>query len=231
MRGEEATIGASRARRTSSSGVLALLAATCLCGAALGDELVIFRDTRSLRVDGTTLEDGVYVLDLGNGNRARVPQDQVLAVKTVRVERPPPSKDPWRSSAGPYERFIEAASSQFGLDPELIVAVALVESALDPEARSSKGALGVMQIMPATARELGLDDPFDAQKNINAGARFLREMLDLFEGDLDLALAAYNAGQGAVRRHGGVPPYPETRQYLVRVRELVDRMRMSAAGL
>ena len=223
-------IGVAAWRRALAAG--ALVSGVWLIGpaAAVGDELVIFRDTRMLRVDSAVLEGGTYVLDLGNGNRADVPAEQIRAVRPIAVEPPPPN-DPWRASAGPYERFIESASTQFRLDPELLVAVALVESALDPTARSTKGALGVMQIMPATARELGLEDPFDAQKNIHAGARFLREMLDLFEGDLELALAAYNAGQGAVRKYGGVPPYPETLQYLVRVNRLVDELSTSATGL
>ena len=105
----------------------------------------------------------------------------------------------WRSLAGSYAPFIERAATQFDLDPALIAAVAAVESAFNPTAESPKGALGVMQIMPATAADLGLENPFDAEQNIEAGARFLRRMLDRFNGDLDLALAAYNAGPDRIR--------------------------------
>lgn len=194
-------------------------------GAASCEELVIFEDTRTLRVTSATLTGGVWLLDLGRGNKVSVPAEKIARVKVL--PRPPDPEPPpaWQERARGYARFIEAAAHKFRLEPELLVAVAVAESALDPVARSDKGALGVMQIMPDTAVELGLDDPFDAQKNIDAGARYLREMLDLFENDLELALAAYNAGQGTVRRYGGVPPFPETRAYLGRVRRLFDDLR------
>jgi soluble lytic murein transglycosylase-like protein len=194
-------------------------------GAASGEELVIFEDTRSLRVASATRTGGVWLLDLGQGNQVSVPAGKIARVK--KLPNPPEPEPPkaWQERARGYARFIEAAASKFRLEPELLVAVAVAESALNPLARSEKGALGVMQIMPDTAVELGLEDPFDAQRNIDAGARYLREMLDLFENDLELALAAYNAGQGAVRRYGGVPPFPETRAYLGRVRRLFDDLR------
>lgn len=108
---------------------------------------------------------------------------------------------------------------QFGVDPKLVLAVMRAESGLDPSARSPKGAAGLMQLMPATARELGVRDAMDPAQNVAGGTRYLRQLLDRFGGDTELALAAYNAGPGAVLRHGGVPPYPETRAYLERVKD------------
>lgn len=111
--------------------------------------------------------------------------------------------------------FLEAAS-RYGLDPGLLWAVARAESGLNPRAVSRAGAMGLMQLMPATARALGVTDPFDPAQNLDAGARYLRQQLERF-GDIRLALAAYNAGPGAVQQYGGVPPYRETRAYVERV--------------
>jgi soluble lytic murein transglycosylase-like protein len=113
--------------------------------------------------------------------------------------------------------FTEAGKAH-GVDPRLIAAVARRESAFNPRARSAVGAGGLMQLMPATANFLGVNDVYDARQNVFGGARYLRTLLDTFHGDLDLTLAAYNAGPGAVQRYNGVPPYRETRQYVQVVR-------------
>jgi soluble lytic murein transglycosylase-like protein len=117
-----------------------------------------------------------------------------------------------------YDPFIERVAREHGLAPELIKAVALVESGFDTHAVSPKGAQGLMQLMPATARQYGVSDAFDPLQNLRAGTIHLRKLLDEFDGDLTLALAAYNAGSGAVRRHGGVPAYRETQEYVRKVR-------------
>jgi soluble lytic murein transglycosylase-like protein len=129
--------------------------------------------------------------------------------------------------ATPYDPYIEIVAAETGLSPSLIKAVALVESGFDPTAVSPKGAQGLMQLMPATARQLGVRDAFDPGENLRAGARYLRKMLDEFDGNLNLALAAYNAGPGAVRRHGGIPAYRETRDYISKVR---DKMGHGSSG-
>lgn len=113
--------------------------------------------------------------------------------------------------------FAEAAA-RHGVDPRLLAAVARQESAYNPRAVSPVGAQGVMQLMPSTARYLGVRDSFDARQNVMGGARYLRKLLDTFHGDLDLTLAAYNAGPGAVQKYRGVPPYRETRAYVKAIR-------------
>lgn len=118
-----------------------------------------------------------------------------------------------------WEEMIREAGRLFGLDPRFIAAVIKVESNFDHRAVSSKGAQGAMQIMPDTQAQLGLENPFDVRANIHAGCAFLRELL-LQYGSTELALAAYNAGPGAVDRHGGIPPYAETRNYVRRVMAL-----------
>lgn len=124
-----------------------------------------------------------------------------------------------------YDAYIDRLAREEGLAPELIKAVALVESALDPHAVSPKGAEGLMQLMPETAAQYGVSDSFDPLENLRAGARHLRSLLDEFGGDETLALAAYNAGSGAVRRHRGVPAYEETRNYVNKVQERLGRGR------
>ena len=124
-----------------------------------------------------------------------------------------------------YDPFIERVAREHGLAPELIKAVALVESGFDTHAVSPKGAQGLMQLMPATARQYGVKDAFDPLQNLRAGTIHLRKLLDEFDGDLTLALAAYNAGSGAVRRYGGVPAYRETQEYVRKVRSNLDEGR------
>lgn len=124
---------------------------------------------------------------------------------------------------GRWEAEIARAGGRYGVDPALLKAVIHAESAFDPVAVSRAGASGLMQLMPATARDLGVDDPFDPWQNIDGGTRYLRAMIRRFPGSLSLALAAYNAGPEAVERHGGIPPYPETRDYVQRVMRLYRR--------
>lgn len=115
------------------------------------------------------------------------------------------------------EPLVDASADRFDVDPKLVHAVIRAESGYNPRAVSSKGARGLMQLMPQTARELGVADSFDPASNIEGGTRYLRSMLDRFQGSLELALAGYNAGPEAVRRFGGIPPFSETRKYVERV--------------
>jgi hypothetical protein len=125
----------------------------------------------------------------------------------------------FRSRARPeFDPYIEDAAAKFDVSPDLIRAIISVESAFDEYAVSSKGARGLMQLMPATARRFGVSDPFDPAEAIMGGTEYLQYLLGLFHGNIELAAAGYNAGENAVLRYGGVPPYRETRNYVVRVR-------------
>jgi soluble lytic murein transglycosylase-like protein len=126
-------------------------------------------------------------------------------------------------SGGSSTRFddvIKQAAAKEGIDPTLVKAVARAESNLNPNAVSSAGAKGVMQLMDGTARELGVRDSFDPAQNIAGGAKYLKQLLNRYSGDVKRALAAYNAGAGAVDASGGVPPYAETQSYVQRVLSL-----------
>ena len=115
--------------------------------------------------------------------------------------------------------LIDAAARKYKVDPKLVAAVAEVESNGRQEAVSQAGAIGVMQLMPDTAASLGVD-PYNKQQNVEGGAKYLRQMLDTFGGDLKKAVAAYNAGPGAVKAYGGIPPYKETQNYVNKVLDI-----------
>lgn len=121
-----------------------------------------------------------------------------------------------RSAA--FDSIIEEHSARHGVSADLVRAVIQAESAFNPLARSHKGAMGLMQLMPGTAAELGVQNPYDAEENIGGGVAYLKSLLDRYDGNEELALAAYNAGPAAVEKYGAVPPYKETRNYVAKIR-------------
>lgn len=120
-----------------------------------------------------------------------------------------------------YDDIIVEAAEKYALDPLMIRAVMQAESAFNAMAVSPVGALGLMQLMPAVAAELGADDPMDPRQNIMAGARYLKQLLDAHRGNVKLALASYNAGPGSVAKYGAIPPFKETRDYVKKVTSIL----------
>jgi soluble lytic murein transglycosylase-like protein len=156
------------------------------------------------RADEVVIRDGV-ITNVPAHPRLYVPTPEALAASASNEE-----------SFGP---LIASTAGRYGLETALVKAVVKVESAFYPKALSNSGAMGLMQLMPATARSLGVADPWDPTANVDGGCRYLRAMLERFDGDLRLALAAYNAGPRSVEYYGAVPPYPETQRYVVLVLE------------
>jgi soluble lytic murein transglycosylase-like protein len=142
-------------------------------------------------------------------------------VVTTRLEPVAPLLPPEHA----YDEFIREASREHGVDSVLIRSVIQTESAFDAMAVSRAGALGLMQLMPEVAAEMGVEDPFDPRQNIMGGTKYLRRLLDLHRGRVRLALASYNAGAGNVTQYGGVPPFPETQKYVKEVTRLIASSR------
>lgn len=146
------------------------------------------------------------------------PEETLLAVKAeIPKPAPPPSLKRAVMSEVEIQILIHRIASSHGLDPFLVEAVVRMESMFDPKAKSPRGAMGLMQLTQQTAKYLGIEDPWDVRENLEGGMRYLKELLALYPERPELALAAYNAGPYAVKRHNGIPPYAETRLYVKRV--------------
>jgi soluble lytic murein transglycosylase-like protein len=164
---------------------------------------------------------------------ARVPQvantrtaKKKLVLTPAKIEHP--YKPPTAPTPAKLETMVEETAKRHDVDANLVKAVIQTESNNNPRAVSGKGALGLMQLMPATARDLGVANVFDPVQNVDGGVRYLKYLLNLFGGDMPLSLAAYNAGPHAVERHGGIPPYRETQEYVKKIGDRYGSLRSQA---
>ena len=186
---------------------------------AASADIALLSTGSTMKVTARRVEGDLVVLVLKGGGEVGVPAAMVRGVVPDEVLEEIPPADAANGIAD-FERLVADAARRHDLDPALVMAVIGIESGFQPQAVSPKGAQGLMQLMPATARDLGVADPFDPAANLDGGSRYLSSLVARYDGDLAKALAAYNAGMGAVARHGGVPPYEETRRY---VRKILGR--------
>ncbi|MGE0456139.1 MAG: lytic transglycosylase domain-containing protein [Vicinamibacteria bacterium] len=206
-----------RRRAARAGAICAALLALGLAALPARAEIAVLGNGHTFKVDRWRIERGLVRLELRGGGEVGVPVGQVLGF--VPDEVADETRAPAAVAAGVPDLagLIVDTARRHGLDPELVAAVVAVESGYRSDAVSPKGAQGLMQLMPGTAGELGVADAFDAAQNLDGGARHLKALLARSGGNLRQALAAYNAGEAAVARHGGIPPYKETREYVERV--------------
>ena len=196
-------------------------------------DLVFFATGRTLSVKAHRLDGDSLVLTLRGGGEIVCEASVIVRITPDEVPYPEPEAAPaapaieaqptvpYGEISVPYGEIIDKVSAAQGMDAKLVRAVIQVESAYQQRARSRKGAMGLMQLMPATARQYAVADPYDPESNIEAGIKHLKSLMERLPRDL--ALAAYNAGEAAVQRFHGIPPYPETREYVSRILQLVSR--------
>lgn len=175
-----------------------------------------------------TWRDASGHLVLSNRPRGEAGRTSTYAVSgaSATSQKPPRAAGPTR-----FDDLIRQHASRHGVSPELVKAVIKAESNFNPHAISPKGAMGLMQLMPATARSLGVADPFHPDENIRGGVSYLAGLLARYDHDVELALAAYNAGPGAVARYGAVPPYRETRDYVRKITGATSAMAAPPASI
>lgn len=147
------------------------------------------------------------------------------------ANRPSASRSGLKARASEYDSLIVAKAKQLGLEPALLKAIIHIESSFNPSAVSPKGATGLMQLMPDTAKRYGVTDRFNPTQSLDGGGKYMRDLLLMFNYDTRLALAAYNAGENAVARYQGIPPYEETKQYVELVLQMLDLYRKELIGV
>jgi Transglycosylase SLT domain len=206
-----------------------LLAPLMLLAASdLRAEYIVLRSGQRLHVTGYQLLGDKYRLQMAGGWVEASAQDVVaIEPEDSFASIPAPPQPPAGTS---LQDLVAAAASRFGVDAELITSVIAVESNFDPKAISPKNARGLMQLLPETAARLGVKNVFDPKENIEAGTRYLRELLETYHNNLTLALAAYNAGPDRVQQYGDVPPFRETVSYVRRVQRTYEKNKSTAAA-
>jgi hypothetical protein len=187
-------------------------------------EYVVLRGGQRLSVTSYQREGGKYKLQIAGGT-VEVATEEVVSIEPEDVFTPVKHDDLVKA---PFGELIEAASAQYHVDANLITSVIAAESNFDPKAISRRNARGLMQLLPETATRLGVHDIFDPKENIDAGTRYLGELLKLYDQDLVLALAAYNAGPEKVQKFGKVPPYAETISYVRRIKRDLESRKSGA---
>jgi soluble lytic murein transglycosylase-like protein len=183
---------------------------------------------RRLRMRRRQLRTAVFAAAMSS---APVARPAIALFPTAKMMQPQVDVDTEFEAVPPnqaYEDIIQEAATEYDMDPALIRAVMQTESAFHPYAVSRAGAEGLMQLMPALADEMGVSDSFDPRENIMGGARYLKRLLEYHNGNLDLALASYNAGPGNVERYGGIPPFRETRKYVKTIKAIYARSKRSS---
>ena len=186
-----------------------------LAAPSLASMEVVLSDGRRLEALEVRRVGGLAEMRLPSGTWLSLPE--ALIANWEELERPEAPLPLWAREAGEHAPLIAGAAEDFRLPPELLAAVARVESAFNPRAVSPAGAQGLLQLMPPTAARFGVTDAFDPAQNVRGGAEYLDWLLARFDDRVDLALAGYNAGENAVDRYDGIPPYRETRHYVIRV--------------
>jgi hypothetical protein len=202
-----------------------LLSLFILAAPSLRAEYVVLRSGQRLAVTGYQLLGDKYRLQMAGGS-VEIAAKEVVAIEPEEVFTPPPAKPIIKP---PYRELVEAAAARYSVDADLITSVIAVESNFDQNAVSPKNARGLMQLLPETAARLGVQNIYDPQENIDAGTRYLRELLQKYNNDLVLALAAYNAGPERVQQYGRVPPFAETISYVRRVKRSYEKSKSKAS--
>jgi len=192
---------------------------------SLRAEYIVLRSGQRLAVTGYQIVGDKYRLQM-KGGTAEIPVEQVLAIEPEEIFISVP---PVEVSQEPFGDLIRAAAKRYSVDADLITSVIAAESNFDPRAISRRDARGLMQLLPATAMRLGVKNIFDPQENIDAGTRYLSDLLQLYKNDMALTLAAYNAGPERVQRYGQrVPPFAETISYVRRVQQTYQQRKSSS---
>ena len=198
-----------------------------LAAPAMRAEYVVLKSGQRLKVTGYQLVGDKYRLQM-TGGKVEIAAEEVVAIEPEDVFVPVPAQPVVVQP--PYRELVEAAAKRYNLDPDLITSIITVESNFDPKAVSRKNARGLMQLLPETAAQLGVKNIDDPAENIDAGTRYLRDLLQKYNNDLALALAAYNAGPDKVQLYGTVPPYAETISYVRRVKRGVEKSKSKASA-